>query len=152
MEHRKGLQWVKVCCGSAHAPQLAASLEHQGLQPRLTSTSMPDCFDLWVPEDQAQVASQAARRWEDLPNSSAQALDPAQHRTLLARYFISDLEVLNPTRPLGLAPARDPVCGMLVGPEHAPASVQHGQTTVYFCSLHCQHLFQAHPERYVQGV
>lgn len=150
MNTSRGLRWVKVCCSSAQAPHLAASLEHRGLQPRLTSAAVPHCFDLWVPEDQVQEASQAARLWDDLPHSDHPSPDSVQRRTLVARYFISDLAVLNPDRSPGAATVRDPVCGMQVSPEHAPASVQYGHATVSFCSLHCLHQFQAHPERYAR--
>jgi hypothetical protein len=39
--------------------------------------------------------------------------------------------------------ARDPVCGMQVETAHAPASIEHDDARVYFCSDHCA-------ERYTQ--
>ncbi|HET6953053.1 MAG TPA: heavy metal translocating P-type ATPase [Acidimicrobiales bacterium] len=44
---------------------------------------------------------------------------------------------------------KDPVCGMDVDPHSAAGHVEHGGTTYYFCSPHCQAEFEADPERYV---
>jgi putative ABC transport system ATP-binding protein len=45
--------------------------------------------------------------------------------------------------------ARDPVCGMLIEPEHAPATVETEGTTLYFCSQGCraEFLSEASKER-----
>ncbi|HWE54185.1 MAG TPA: permease [Acidimicrobiales bacterium] len=48
----------------------------------------------------------------------------------------------------GIGYARDPVCGMQVDQAHAPAVHVHGGRAVYFCSEHCQHRFEADPDRY----
>ncbi len=44
--------------------------------------------------------------------------------------------------------SKDPVCGMEVG-EDSPFRLSHGGETYRFCSAHCQHRFEADPERYV---
>ena len=41
---------------------------------------------------------------------------------------------------------KDPVCGMQVEKEHAPAQVRHGGTTYWFCSDHCKARFVADPD------
>jgi hypothetical protein len=46
--------------------------------------------------------------------------------------------------------ALDPVCGMQVQTAHAPASLAHEGRTVYFCSDHCLHRFEADPQRFTQ--
>ncbi|HEU0247873.1 MAG TPA: ATP-binding cassette domain-containing protein [Gaiellaceae bacterium] len=38
---------------------------------------------------------------------------------------------------------RDPVCGMLIDPDHAPASVEKDAKTLYFCSRGCRDEFLA---------
>jgi YHS domain-containing protein/uncharacterized membrane protein YraQ (UPF0718 family) len=45
--------------------------------------------------------------------------------------------------------AKDPVCGMQVQTQHAPATARHGGTTYYFCSDHCAHRFTTDPRRFV---
>lgn len=43
----------------------------------------------------------------------------------------------------------DPICGMVVDPEHAADSrVWHGRT-VYFCNPHCAEVFDSDPDKYV---
>jgi YHS domain-containing protein len=44
--------------------------------------------------------------------------------------------------------AIDPVCGMTVDERAAAGSVMHAGLTYYFCSLRCQHEFEAHPDQY----
>jgi YHS domain-containing protein/uncharacterized membrane protein YraQ (UPF0718 family) len=44
--------------------------------------------------------------------------------------------------------ATDPVCGMKVDRAKA-ATTQFGDRTVYFCSEHCLHAFEANPDRYI---
>ena len=46
---------------------------------------------------------------------------------------------------------RDPVCGTVVRPTNAEASVAYGNTLYHFCSLECHGRFRANPERYVAG-
>ena len=46
------------------------------------------------------------------------------------------------------AGAVDPVCGMTVDPGTAAAAGELDGTTYYFCSPHCEALFDADPERY----
>jgi putative ABC transport system ATP-binding protein len=49
--------------------------------------------------------------------------------------------------------ARDPVCGMLIEPENAPATVDREGTTLYFCSRGCRAEFlSASRERMGPGV
>ena len=38
---------------------------------------------------------------------------------------------------------RDPVCGMLIDPDHAPASIEHDGAPLYFCSGGCRDEFLA---------
>jgi YHS domain-containing protein len=45
--------------------------------------------------------------------------------------------------------AKDPVCGMQVETHHAPASVDHHGSRVYFCSERCRDRFNTNPDRYV---
>ena len=45
--------------------------------------------------------------------------------------------------------ARDPVCGMMVDPDHSAGSVAHQGQTYHFCSQGCAAKFQADPERYL---
>ncbi|MCF7802545.1 MAG: heavy metal translocating P-type ATPase, partial [Candidatus Marinimicrobia bacterium] len=44
----------------------------------------------------------------------------------------------------------DPVCGMQVDPADA-LSVEYQGETVYFCSEHCKHKFEAEPEKYIEA-
>ena len=44
--------------------------------------------------------------------------------------------------------AKDPVCGMQVQVEHAPAKARHQGRTYYFCSDHCGHRFSGDPVRF----
>jgi putative ABC transport system ATP-binding protein len=46
------------------------------------------------------------------------------------------------------ATARDPVCGMGLEPDDAPASIEHAGRTHYFCSRGCRWEFQQDPGRY----
>src|SRR5579862_8900609 len=47
------------------------------------------------------------------------------------------------------AGVRDPVCGMIVDPQHAAGSVVHQGQTYYFCSKGCAAKFQTDPEAYL---
>jgi Cu+-exporting ATPase len=38
---------------------------------------------------------------------------------------------------------KDPVCGMMVDPERAPAKGVYDGETVYFCAVSCQKTFEA---------
>ena len=49
-------------------------------------------------------------------------------------------------------PTKDPVCGMTVDPATARFHAQHAADDFHFCSAHCQHKFEAEPERYVAPV
>ncbi len=44
--------------------------------------------------------------------------------------------------------AKDPVCGMQVETQHAPATRTTQDGPVYFCSDHCAHRFDADPQRF----
>jgi Cu+-exporting ATPase len=61
------------------------------------------------------------------------------------------LNVLNPERNPTMADHIDPVCGMIVRPETAAGSHEHGGETCYFCSGSCVAKFKAHPEQYLGG-
>ncbi len=57
----------------------------------------------------------------------------------------------NPAEPPTAASrhtATDPVCGMTVDPDAAAGSVTRSGTTYYFCSRHCQQMFEADPGKY----
>jgi YHS domain-containing protein len=43
---------------------------------------------------------------------------------------------------------QDPVCGMMLDPDTAVASVTHESREFFFCSDDCRHAFQADPEAY----
>jgi YHS domain-containing protein len=45
---------------------------------------------------------------------------------------------------------RDPVCGMLVDVESAPAEQDYRGETYYFCSIECRNQFNEAPWRYVE--
>ncbi len=45
--------------------------------------------------------------------------------------------------------ARDPVCGMMVDPQHAAGSAEYQGHTYHFCSKGCAAKFQADPEKYL---
>jgi Cu+-exporting ATPase len=60
----------------------------------------------------------------------------------------------HPSLNLSLASAAateaiDPVCGMTVDPNTAPASMEHEGKKYYFCNPHCAHKFRADPARYL---
>jgi uncharacterized membrane protein YraQ (UPF0718 family) len=48
--------------------------------------------------------------------------------------------------------AKDPVCGMQVEVAHAPASRRFESQTIYFCSDHCAHRFDADPRRFAAAA
>jgi Cu+-exporting ATPase len=45
----------------------------------------------------------------------------------------------------------DPVCRMLVTPESAAATFDHGGQTYYFCNVGCKERFEADPDRYLNS-
>ena len=47
--------------------------------------------------------------------------------------------------------AIDPVCGMAVDPQTAPAKTAHEGVEYYFCCTHCLKKFQADPAKYLHG-
>jgi Cu+-exporting ATPase len=46
----------------------------------------------------------------------------------------------------------DPVCGMTVDEKSASGNTFHAGKTWYFCSVHCQHEFEANPSMYAGSV
>jgi P-type Cu+ transporter len=46
---------------------------------------------------------------------------------------------------------RDPVCGMTVDPERAPAKAEHAGKSYYFCCARCGEKFRADPEKYLNA-
>ena len=47
---------------------------------------------------------------------------------------------------------RDPVCGMLVDPETAPAHTTYESQEVFFCSHECCREFEVDPAYYVENL
>ena len=45
---------------------------------------------------------------------------------------------------------KDPVCGMMVDEDTAPATSEYNGKTYYFCSLDCKEEFDADPTAYVE--
>ena len=48
--------------------------------------------------------------------------------------------------------AKDPVCGMDVDEQKAPARTEYKGKTYYFCAPACKVAFDANPEKYTQGA
>ncbi len=46
-------------------------------------------------------------------------------------------------------PVKDPVCGMQVDPDTAPANSEYQGTVYYFCAEACKSQFDADPGKYV---
>jgi YHS domain-containing protein len=51
----------------------------------------------------------------------------------------------------GAGLAVDPVCGMQVQVEHAPAQAREAGSSWYFCSDHCRERFESDPGRFVRS-
>ncbi len=49
----------------------------------------------------------------------------------------------------GVLMAEDPVCGMEVDPEDAPAESEYEGETYYFCAPGCKTKFDENPEEYI---
>ena len=47
---------------------------------------------------------------------------------------------------------KDPVCGMMVDPETAPAKTEYKGETYYFCAPGCKVAFEKDPEKYLKGT
>jgi len=47
---------------------------------------------------------------------------------------------------------KDPVCGMMVDPEKAPAKTEYKGQTYYFCAPGCKVAFEKDPEKYLKGA
>jgi Cu+-exporting ATPase len=47
---------------------------------------------------------------------------------------------------------KDPVCGMMVDPETAPAHTTYESQEVYFCSHDCRRMFEQEPARYADKL
>jgi YHS domain-containing protein len=47
---------------------------------------------------------------------------------------------------------KDPVCGMMVDPDTAPAHTTYESQEVFFCSSECRRQFEAEPARYVDQL
>jgi YHS domain-containing protein len=43
---------------------------------------------------------------------------------------------------------KDPVCGKILPAEEAPAKIEHGSHTHYFCSEECKREFEKDPKKY----
>ncbi len=46
----------------------------------------------------------------------------------------------------------DPVCGMRVDPNNAPASCTYNGHNFYFCSEECKQKFEANPEEFLSSA
>ncbi len=47
---------------------------------------------------------------------------------------------------------KDPVCGMMVDPETAPAHTTYESQEVFFCSHECRREFEVEPARYAENL
>jgi len=47
---------------------------------------------------------------------------------------------------------KDPVCGMMVDPEKAPAKSEYKGQTYYFCAPGCKVAFEKDPEKYLKAA
>ncbi len=47
---------------------------------------------------------------------------------------------------------KDPVCGMMVNPEPAPAKTEYKGQTYYFCAPGCKTAFEKDPEKYLMAA
>lgn len=47
---------------------------------------------------------------------------------------------------------KDPVCGMMVDPETAPAHTTYESQEVFFCSQECRRDFEVEPARYAENL
>jgi YHS domain-containing protein len=47
---------------------------------------------------------------------------------------------------------KDPVCGMMVDPETAPAHTTYESQEVFFCSHECRREFEVEPGRYAENL
>ncbi|MFQ6101678.1 MAG: YHS domain-containing protein [Anaerolineae bacterium] len=45
---------------------------------------------------------------------------------------------------------KDPVCGMMVDPQTAPAKAEYKGQTYYFCAPGCKTAFEKDPDKYLQ--
>jgi Cu+-exporting ATPase len=75
--------------------------------------------------------------------------DAADLNDLKAKLAAAELSTTTMATPSALM--RDPVCGMMVDPDKAKASLEHAGTTYYFCCPGCAQKFQAHPDEYLKA-
>lgn len=54
--------------------------------------------------------------------------------------------------PMPTETVADPVCGMTIDPAGAARSIQHNETTYFFCSDHCAGSFEKSPGAYAEGT
>jgi Cu+-exporting ATPase len=47
---------------------------------------------------------------------------------------------------------KDPVCGMMVDPNTAPARAEYRGQTYYFCAPGCKVAFEKDPEKYLEAT
>jgi YHS domain-containing protein len=52
----------------------------------------------------------------------------------------------------GTVMAIDPVCGMDVNENNAPAKTEYNDVTYYFCSQNCRDEFEEDPEEYISSA
>jgi len=93
----------------------------------------------WVPASRAAVVLGDTLRW-----NYTTVLDILALGVWAALYWLHrNRERLGG----GTGYATDPVCGMQVERQPAPATLEHGGQRYYFCSEHCRDRFAAHPGR-----
>ncbi len=98
----------------------------------------------WVPKTRPTVIAADALRWD-----YTTVLD------IVALVAFAGLYWLYRNRERfggGSGYAKDPVCGMQVETAHAPVSVAHAGSRVYFCSERCSDRFLTEPERQASAL
>jgi len=118
-------------CGMNVEPETArAKVEHGGKSYYFCSAGCGKRFEQAPEQFLSEVAPAAAHHGMQ----AATAAKPA----------IASLPIL------GSAPrVKDPVCGMMVGPQKAAAKTEHAGKTYYFCSPRCKERFEKEPEKYL---
>lgn len=86
------------------------------------------------------------RKHTALPTGGSFRWDHTTWLDIAALFLLAGIVWVSRRRPTGDSGSRyaiDPICGMQVEKQLAPAISHHDGDTVYFCSEHCQHRFDA---------